>query len=100
MLDKPDAAKAGLYPRAVTPSSTRLSFGRFLSEFSQNPLRTHPAATYHEPIVLSPIRASSAKAIFLMDPPLIEEVLLNRADEFHRSELEDRLSGTFWGGGF
>ena len=99
MLDKPDAAKAGLYPRAVTPSSTRLSFGRFLSEFSQNPLRTHPAATYHEPIVLSPLRASSAKAIFLMDPPLIEEVLLNRADEFHRSELEDRLFRHFLGRG-
>jgi cytochrome P450 len=79
----------GLYPPTVRGAPGPLPLRKFLLRFVRNPLTGLPQSAYEERIVLY----DSGRAIiaWVSDPALIEEVLLQAADRFPKSELEKRV---------
>lgn len=88
-----------LYPRSVVPAAKPLPLHRFLIQFVRNPLRVIPEAAYHEPIVVRRRRGSSARAAWITDPGLIEDVLLHKTAEFGKSDIEKRVLAQTLGDG-
>ncbi len=82
---------APLYPRSVKPATRPLPVHQFLFQFVRNPLRIVPEAAYHEPMVVRRRRGVSAKAAWITDPRLIEEVLVQKAPELSKSPIEKRV---------
>jgi cytochrome P450 len=85
------AAATLLYPRSVTPAARPLPVHRFLFQFVRNPLRIVPEAAYHQPMVVRRRDSLSAKAAWITDPRLIEEVLVHKAGEVCKSAVEKQV---------
>jgi cytochrome P450 len=93
------AAATPLYPRSVTPAARPLPVHRFLFQFVRNPLRIVPEAAYHLPMVVRSRSGASAKVAWITDPRLIEEVLVHKAAEVSKSEIERRVLARSVGNG-
>lgn len=87
---------APLYPPTVVPAEMPLSFLRFLSTFVVNPLRTVPKECYSGGLTLA---EGPKRTLFVTDPALIEDVLLRRADQFVKTNMERRVLGGSLGEG-
>jgi cytochrome P450 len=79
----------GLYPPTVRGAPGPLPLRKFLLRFVRNPLTGLPQSAYEERIV----RYDGGRAIivWVSDPALIEEVLLQSVDRFPKTELEKRV---------
>jgi cytochrome P450 len=82
--------KSHLYPRTVKPAPKPLPIHRFLFQFVRNPLRIIPEAAYHEPMVIRQ-RTDGAKAAWITDPQLTEDLLVNKAANLMKSAMERRV---------
>ncbi|MBO0767037.1 MAG: cytochrome P450, partial [Hyphomicrobiaceae bacterium] len=86
-----------LYPPTVPGTPQPLPLRKFLFRFVRNPLYSLPQAAYEE-AVLTEDNGRSVIA-WVCDPLLIEQVLLSRADEFPKTDLEKRVFETTLGDG-
>jgi cytochrome P450 len=88
---------AALYPPTVRGAPRPLPLRKFLFRFVRNPLSSLPQAAYEEPVLT--YDNGRARIVWVCDPPLIETVLLSRADEFPKTDLEKRVFATSLGDG-
>lgn len=84
-----DAGTPALYPPSVTPAPGVLPLHRFVLNFVRNPLSSLPRQVYEEPLVKLETRRSVI--VWVTSPPLTEEVLLTRHEEFPKSPMERRI---------
>ena len=78
-----------LYPPTAPAAPRPLPLLRFLARFVGNPLRALPVQAYHEAIIARRTRITSSA--WVMDPALIERILLHEADRFPKSPIERRV---------
>ncbi len=82
-----------LYPPTVRPSEAPLSRLEFLRRVVRNPLTALPRAAFEEPITL--LRNRGPLMVWVSDPALLEEVLLERVADLEKTPVEKRVfSGT------
>lgn len=81
----------------VTPPSERLPPLRFLRTLARNPLETWPAALYQEPFLETGMMGR--RALLLVEPDLIQQVLVREADAFGRTPEMIRALGPSLGMG-
>jgi cytochrome P450 len=81
-----------LYPPTVPPSDTALPALQFLFRVVRNPLLTLPKAAYEEPLAI--IRARGRLFVWLSDPALVDEVVLERAADLEKTPVEKRVFST------
>jgi cytochrome P450 len=86
-----------LYPPTVRGAPRPLPLRKFLFRFVRNPLSSLPQAAYEEPVLT--YDNGRGVIVWVCDPPLIEAVLLSRADEFPKTDLEKRVFATSLGDG-
>jgi len=79
----------GLYPPTVQGAPGPLPLRKFLLRFVRNPLTGVPQSAYEERIVR--YDGGRAVIVWVSDPALIEEVLLQAVDRFPKTELEKRV---------
>jgi cytochrome P450 len=97
-LLEPEASTApALYPPSVQPAPRPLPVHRFLIQFLRNPLRSLPADAYEEPMVV--LERGRRAVAWVTDPALTEEVLLNRAGVFEKTDVEKRVFARSLGDG-
>ncbi|MCC6983645.1 MAG: cytochrome P450 [Bauldia sp.] len=75
----------------VTPPEGVLSPLRLLRTLTSNPMATWPRAIYEEKVVRA--RFLRTDVLFVIDPDLIKQVLLDEVDSFVRSEATRRALG-------
>ena len=78
-----------LYPPTVPPSETPLPLNQFVLRVLRNPLLTLPKAAYEEPITI--LNARGRIWVWVSDPALVEEVVLNRAGDVEKTPVEKRV---------
>ncbi|MFY9642497.1 MAG: cytochrome P450 [Rhodomicrobium sp.] len=88
-----------LRPRSVEPADGTLSLPRFLFQFVQNPLRVVPEEAYREGLVVRQRPRTGAKTAWIVDPDLIEEILVRNAGATVKSDLLKRALGRSIGDG-
>lgn len=88
---------APLRPPTVTPPREPLPLWRFLPTFIRNPLRALPEPVYHEPIFAPP--ALGGRVAWVMDPALVERILLAEHEHFPKSPIERRIFSPVLGDG-
>ncbi len=86
-----------LYPPTAPAAAQPLALPRFLARFVRNPLRSLPRQAYEEAIIVRRSRLSSAA--WVMEPALIERILLTEADRFPKSPIERRVFADSLGDG-
>ena len=91
------AAAPALYPPTVAPAPDLLPLHRFILNFVRNPLSSLPRQVYEEPLVKFETRRSLI--VWVTSPPLTEEVLLTRQEEFPKSPMERRIFAATLGNG-
>lgn len=90
------AAEATIVERPV-PSKGRLSFPMLMLRMISNPVASWGEDFYHEPIVV--YRWLGLETAFVMDPALIQTVLLDDADSYSKQPVNDDVFGEAIGGG-
>lgn len=79
-----DGSAAGArVPARIRPPAAMLPAWRLLPAVVRNPLEIWPQAVYEQPTFRR--RFVSRDTLFVMDPDLIREVLVDRADQFEKS---------------
>src|SRR5690606_11723750 len=91
------AAAPALYPPTAAPAPDLLPLHRFILNFVRNPLSSLPRQVYEEPLVKFETRRSVIA--WVTSPPLTEEVLLTRQEEFPKSPMERRIFAATLGNG-
>jgi cytochrome P450 len=86
-----------LYPPRVIPRDRPMGFLSFFANLLRNPLRVLPAAVYEEDIVVAE-RAGLA-VCWITEPSLIKTVLLDKRQDFPRTEITLRVLGPLLGNG-
>lgn len=90
-MDAPaDTVPASFTPPTVAPAPAPFSAFGFVRAFVRNPLATIPREAYEQPIVVRD-NERAWRTIWIMDPALIERVLLDDADNFPKTRLERRV---------
>ena len=79
-----------LYPPTVTPPSEPLPLSQFIFHFIRNPLLSLPQQVYEDPIVAFETRPG-AQITWVTSPDLIEDILINKVDNFAKAEMEQRV---------
>ncbi len=93
----PQPSNRGLYPPTVRGPERPLPLFRFLLRFVRNPLSGLPQAIYEDGIVVH----DNGRGViaWVSDPALIEQVLLQAADRFPKTEVEKRVFESSLGDG-
>ena len=91
------ATVGALYPPTAEPAPRPLPLHRFLIRFVRNPLRSLPRQAYDEAIIVRRSRLSSAA--WVMDPTLVQRILLDEAERFPKSPIERRVFQSTLGDG-
>jgi len=78
-----------LYPPTVTPPKEVLPLHKFVVRFLRNPLLALPQAAYEDPILT--LDTGRSQTAWVVDPELVEDVLIRRAAIFHKSPVEKRV---------
>jgi cytochrome P450 len=90
-------ASPPLYPPTVKGAPRPLPVHKFLLRFVRNPLTSLPQAAFEDGIVVADNRPAAAQPAqqgtiaWVSDPALIEQVLLLKADQFHKTDVEKRV---------
>ena len=79
------------------PPKGRLSFPMMMLQMLGNPLASWGEDFYQEPVVV--YRSLGLETAFVMDPALIQSVLLDDADSYSKQPLNDDVFGQAIGGG-
>jgi cytochrome P450 len=82
--------------KAVVPAERRSKFTT-LRYVLRNPLEGWPEEVYHAPLVRT--RTMGHPTLFVMDPDLIREVMVEKADAFHKDPATKRALGPALGRG-
>ena len=88
------AVEATIAERPVPPKG-RLSFPALLARITRNPVASWGEDFYDQPIVL--YRSFGLDTVFVMEPELIQTIMLDAIDNFTKSPLYDDVLGA--GGG-
>ena len=75
----------------ISPPAAPLPALRRIRTLIRNPIEVWPAAVYEQPLFRSEL--FGRETVFVMDPELIREVLVDRADAFVRAETMRRALG-------
>ncbi|MGZ5850730.1 MAG: cytochrome P450 [Methyloceanibacter sp.] len=84
-------------PLLATPPKRRLSFPRLVLAMLRNPVASWAEDFYDEPIVV--YRTLGLDTAFVMDPELIETILLDDSGSFSKRPLYDQVLGEAGGKG-
>ena len=90
------AIEATIAERPVPPKG-RLSFPALLARMTRNPIASWGEDFYEQPIV--PYRAFCRTTVFVMDPELIQRIMLDDVDNFTKSPIYDHVLGAGCGEG-
>ncbi len=91
------SAEPALYPPRIAAPEKPMPVWRFLPQFLINPLRTLPAAVFHEPLFSPP--NLGGRMAWVTDPALVERILLDQHEAFPKSPIEARIFERILGGG-
>jgi cytochrome P450 len=81
--------KAEQIPARVVPPKERLSLVTYLRRVVRNPLEVWPDAIYRQPIFGD--RTLGQDSVFVMDPELIKQMLIDEPERYAKSEMMKRL---------
>jgi cytochrome P450 len=90
-------AEGNLIPPRIVPPEHSLSTLRYLATVVRNPLAAWPASIYREPVAVE--RFLGQAALFVMDPDLVRQVLVDEAERYLKPELMQRALAPLLGGG-
>jgi cytochrome P450 len=86
-----------LYPPRVIPLDRPMGFLSLFAKLLRNPLRVFPAAVYEEDIVVAELAGRAV--CWITEPSLIKTVLLDKRQDFPRTEITQRILGPLLGNG-
>lgn len=78
-------ADALFAPRLIDHPQAPLTAFRFLRTLVRNPMETWPEALFHEKTFRT--HFAGRPLLFVMDPPLVDEVLVSRAEQFPKAPI-------------
>ncbi len=76
-------------PIRVTPPTDRLSTLAYLRTVVRNPLEVWPEAIYHQPLYAD--RFMGGQTLFVMEPDLVERMLVGEPERYRKSDMMMRL---------
>jgi cytochrome P450 len=76
-------------PTRVTPPAEPLSTFNYFRTVVRNPLEVWPEAIYRDPVYAE--RFMGTQTLFVMDPDLVEQMLVGEPDRYHKSDMMMRL---------
>ncbi len=100
--DRPDphgraAGRLAYTPPKIPRGPARLSLPAFLWRMVRNPVGAIPETAYTEPFAQS--RRTGPPSAMIVDPAALEQILVKRAAEFPKTEIDDRVLRPAFGDG-
>lgn len=93
--DPPKSARMAYTPPKIPRGRDGQSTLQFLIAMVKSPVGAIPARAYTEPFATS--RAHSPRSALITDPDALEQILIKRAADFPKSEVDDRVLGPAFG---
>lgn len=92
-----ESSRAMVIPARVDPPAEPLPFHRYLRAIVRNPLEVWPRAVYRDRTYVE--NFFGRKTLYVMDPDLIHQVLVEEPEKYLKSEMMQRLLGPALGAG-